>query len=59
MRIYPNDIIGLQEISVLFKASIVDPFTQCMFHKINVILEHVYQIKTDGSRNKAYGYTYA
>lgn len=49
MRIYPNNLIGLQEIPVLFKASIVDPFTQCMFHKINVILEHIYQIKTDGS----------
>lgn len=59
MRMYTDNIIDLQEILVLFKTSIVDPFTQCMFHKINVILKHIYQIKTDGSRNKAYGYTYA
>lgn len=47
------------KIPVLFKASIVDPLTQCMFHKINVILKRICQIKTDGSRNKAYGYSYA
>lgn len=27
--------------------------------KVNVILKYIYQIKTDGSTNKAYGYTYA
>lgn len=27
--------------------------------KISVILKYINQIKTDGSTNKAYGYTYA
>lgn len=61
MRVYLANKIGFQKISLCCSTQVLWTLfhLEYLFHKINVILKHIYQIKADGCRNKAYGYTYA